>query len=80
MIFPIVALEEWIEHHPELEFLVSNCDWCQKTMIANSPFIEWGYAGLISKPCECGKNKNQCLIKLTTKSTYNFSKKSIKSY
>lgn len=81
MIFPQVSLQDWLQKHPDLKINKLNCDACGKEMIANKPFIEKGYAGLIAEKCSCGNNRHTCMSMVTTsKEAYDHWIKITKNY
>ena len=73
MIFVEYKLSEWLEKYPNLEILKLECDSCGKELITDKPFIEKGYAGLMTDKCPCGKNRHTCQSKVTTSiESYNY--------
>jgi hypothetical protein len=53
MIYPDVPVEKWCEKY-DLHIAKDRCTNCSRIRITNIPFIESGFAGLMSTQCECG--------------------------
>lgn len=65
MIFPDVSLQDWLKKYPELEVITRSCDACGALMHATKPFLEKGYAGLVTV-CPCGGRTHQAMSCVTT--------------
>jgi hypothetical protein len=57
MLYPKIAVEEWIKKYPALSVIKRKCFHCKNRLTTTIPFVEKHWAGLQSEDCTCGKGK-----------------------
>ena len=70
MIFPEVTLEEWLNKYPDLKNIkdtceINYCEYCNKQIIPEKPFVKKGYVGLLSEVCPHCLNEFYVQVSIT---------------
>lgn len=67
ILFPEITSEAWIEKHPYLKVVSTNCKNCGNKLSSTIPFKSKGYIGLTTPICSCGNkmSKAECAIPRT---------------